>query len=606
MKQILFFLLIITAGMQHGAAQDIYNKARAALSARDTAAAMTGFQDAIKAGQKTGDANFHLGAIAAARNKSDDAIRYLQAALKADDENVEALKIIGQTYLKKGDVPNALKHLRSAAKIAPKDPAVAAPLGLALLAADSVDASIVQLTRAKEFAPDNAALYAALGDAYMKQNVTVLGIVNYQEAIRLDPKNIEVHFKLAKAFEKDRKYNDAVKSYADVITIDSTFADAYFQMGRIFYLAKQYKNALAPLRRYIGLVPKSFDATQMYAQALVEAGGFDEAAKISLKALQLDSTAAATWRIYFTALVEIKDFANAESALRSLQKRGQLESGDYLRLGKLYYGIGREDDALSWYEKAIAADSTDCDPYFNMGSLYMKKQNYPRAAAMFEKKIACDPRSLSAYINAGITYMQPSNLNLTRTRELFLKSIELKGDFLQGRLWLARYYVQVDSFDLAEKQYIEVLNLIGTNVNNNKKEYGEAHSLLASLYMTKKQYERSLGSFQKAQSVGYENANMHLSWGQAILQTLDPKGDADENMKKNDDALRHFRRCVDMDPNNVQGHFWLGECLIRSRIPGEDDKNKKLKEEACSEWRKVLKLDPRNEAAEKQMKQYGC
>jgi len=604
MKRILSLLVIV--GLQQGAAQDIYNKARAALSSRDTTVALAGFQEAVKAGQKTGESNFYLGAISAARKKLDDAIRYLQASLKADDENVEALKIIGQMYLQKKDLVNALKSLRSAAKLAPKDPAVAAPLGLALLAADSIDAAIVQLTRAKEFSRDNAAIYSALGDAYMKQNVTVLGILNYQEAIKLDPKNFETHFKLAKAFEKDKKYNDAVKSYADVIAIDSTFADAHYQQGRIFFLAKLYKNALSPLRDYTRLVPKSFEGTVMYAKALSEAGDHEEAAKVSWKALQLDSTAAETWRLYFSALVETKDFSKAEPALRSLQKRGQLEAGDYLKLGKLYYGLGREEEALGWYEKAIVADSSNCDPYFNMGSLYMKRQNYPRAAQMFERKIACDPRSLSAYINAGITYMQPNNLNLARTRELFLESIELKGDFLQGRLWLARYYVQVDSFDLAEGQYIEVLKLIGDNVEKNKREFGEAHSLLASLYMTKKQYERALSSFQKAQSVGYENANMHLSWGQSILQTLDPKADVDENRKKNDDALRHFRRCVDMDPNSEHGHFWLGECLVRSRIPGNDDDNDKLKKEACSEWRKVLKINPKNEDAKKGLERIGC
>jgi tetratricopeptide (TPR) repeat protein len=227
---------------------------------------------------------------------------------------------------------------------------------------------------------------------------------------------------------------------------------------------------------------------------------------------------------------------------------------------------------------------------------------------MFEKKISCDPKSLSTYINTAITYMQKSNLNLPRARELLVKSIELKSDFLQGRLWLARYYAQVDTFDLAEGQYLEVLKIVGdppTDKKNNS-AYGESQKLLGSLYMTKRQYSKAIDAFRKTQSVGMDDDNVHLSWGQAILQTLDPKDAEDEGRRKVADALKHFRICVEKNPGNVQGHFWLGECLVRSRVPDDPEGIKKLTQEACSEWRKVLKLDPKNEDAKKAIERIGC
>ena len=46
-------------------------------------------------------------------------------------------------------------------------------------------------------------------------------------------------------------------------------------------------------------------------------------------------------------------------------------------------------------------------------------------------------------------------------RELLTKTIEVKPDFLQARLWLARYYTQVDSLDNAKAEYDEVLKQIG-------------------------------------------------------------------------------------------------------------------------------------------------
>ena len=90
------------------------------------------------------------------------------------------------------------------------------------------------------------------------------------------------------------------------------------------------------------------------------------------------------------------------------------------------------------------------------------------------------------------------------------------------------------------------------------------------------------------------------------MQTLDPTGDAAENDKKIEECIRLFRRTIELDASNVQGHFWLAQGLIRARKEGEDETNKKLHEEACNELRKVLKLEPRNEDAKKTMERIGC
>ena len=72
------------------------------------------------------------------------------------------------------------------------------------------------------------------------------------------------------------------------------------------------------------------------------------------------------------------------------------------------------------------------------------------------------------------------------------------------------------------------------------------------------------------------------------------------------ESIRLFRRMIDLDPGNAQGHLWLAQGLIQSREEGDDEKNKQLQEEACRELRKVLKIEPRNEDAKKAMERIGC
>jgi tetratricopeptide (TPR) repeat protein len=125
---------------------------------------------------------------------------------------------------------------------------------------------------------------------------------------------------------------------------------------------------------------------------------------------------------------------------------------------------------------AVATDSMNCDAYFSLGSIYVKKRDYEKAAAMFDKRIECDPKSISlaAYLNGAASHMQIKNY--PRTRELLTKTIELKPDFLQARLWLARYYSQVVSLDKARAESEVVLQQIDrTRTSTN--EAAEAHYL---------------------------------------------------------------------------------------------------------------------------------
>jgi tetratricopeptide (TPR) repeat protein len=585
-------------------AQDPFDKAKGALAARDTTAAIASFKEALKVGRKLAEANYHLGAIAFARGKNEEAIGYLQASIERDNENVQALRILGDALVIRKDVPGALTNYRRAVKLAPKDASIAAGYGMTLLAADSVDAAIVQLTRAKDHTPDDPAIYAGLAEAYLRQNVLVLAISNYQRSIELDPKTIATRIRLARVFFKNKQYVEAVKEYDAIIGIDSTLADAHLEKGRIYVLAKQPKKAVAPLQKFVMLQPKSVDGNALYARALFGADEFAAAAKAAAVSLRLDSANAEIWRVQAQSLTKTKDWNGALVAFGGLKRRNAMKADDMADYGAALVGAGREDEAIAALQEAIRADSTNCDTYFPLGFIFMKRHDYAGAAVMFEKKIACDPRSLSAYVNASACYMQVKNW--TRTRELLTRSIELKPDFMQGRLWLGRYFAQMDSLDKAVEQYDEVLRLIGSNMEKYRTEAGEALQQKGQMYFINRQYERAMESFRKAVVIGGETSGMHLMWGQCLLLLLDPKGDAAENKKKKEDAITHFRKSISLDQKSVQGHLWLGQALIQSRVEGDNEGNAKLQAEACAEFNLVLRLEPRNEDAKKAKERIGC
>jgi tetratricopeptide (TPR) repeat protein len=606
MKRALVFLLLGCV-MEYGYGQEFLAKGKVSLTSRDTTAAITAFEQAVKVNQKPGEAHYYLGAIALARTQIPDAIRHLEEAVRIDDENVDALRLLGDAYVKNKNLPGALAQFRRAVKLAPKNGNVASSFGKALLAADSVDAAIRELTRAKEYLPEDASIYESLAEAFQKHNVVPMVIMNYQKAIELDPANTARRIKLATVFEKNRQYTEAVKEFDEIIKRDSSNADAHRQKGNIYVRAKMYKSAIAPLRTYTSLQPKSVEGSVLFVKALDGANDFDEVVKEGKRSLKLDSSNVDVWRSLAQAQVETRQYQDALVSYEALKRRKAFASTDQAQYGLALFRTGRDEDALSSLLEAVANDSMNCDAYFSLGSIYMKKRDYEKAGAMFDKRIECDPRSISlaAYLNGAASHMQTKNY--PRTRELLVKAIEVKPDFLQARLWLARYYAQVDSLDNAKAEYDSVLQQIGTNTDKYKKEAAEAHFLLGMYFFRKQQFGSTVESFRRASSLGYEDPSLRLTWGQAVLQTLDrTAADQTENHKKIADAIRLFRRVIELDPGNAQGHLWLGQGLIQARVEGADAENAKLKEEACSEFRKTLKLEPRNEDAKKAMERVGC
>jgi tetratricopeptide (TPR) repeat protein len=354
----------------------------------------------------------------------------------------------------------------------------------------------------------------------------------------------------------------------------------------------------------VDLQPRSVEGNSFLARALYGARDYKEAVTAAKRSLQLDSSNTDVWRAYGESCAETGDFGTAVGAFEALKRRNAFKTEDNSSYGNALFRLGREEEALRALLSAVETDSTNCDPYASLGVIYMKRQDYATAALYFEKKIVCTPGSITSYVNAAACYMQVKNF--PRTRELLTRVVELKPDYLQGRLWLGRYFAQVDSLEMAKAEYDEVLKIVSANPEKYKKEAGEAYQQIGQYYFLTKQFERVADAMRRATQAGQENSSVHLMWGQAVLQLLDPQEPQEDGKRKKEEAVRHFRRSVELDPNSPSAHLWLAQGLIISRVEGDNKRNKELLDEACIEYRKVLKLDPRNADAQKGMNLYGC
>lgn len=612
-RQFTALCIVVSCSCATSSSQNVLQEADRALRARDTVLALTVLKQATQERAQRVPAEAMLGRIAFAQRRYMDAAAHFTTVLEAKADDLEARQRRGEARAALGDTLSALTDFRQAAGLSSHDPGILFSYGRALLVADSVDRAIYVLSTAKIYGPKNPEIFEALGDAFWRLPVPPTAIRHYQESLKLKPKNVHVQMKLAQIFLDQRRYTEAVKAFAAAHAIDSTYADAYLEEGRIYVRARLYARAVEPLRTFSRLRPGIAEADSLLIEALSGAKNYSAAARRSRGYLNRDSSSITIWRLYAYALQETGKYADATAAFATLGRLTSLSAEDYLRLGKAYGGEGKEEESIAAYLDAVRRDSSLSDPYNQLGILYMKRRDYARAAEMFERYITGEgSRSISAHLNAGACYLattpgstQRDSL-LARARLHLLAARDFNPDNLTIRFRLAQYYVLADSFELAQLQYREVLDLAARTPGSHKREIGEAWAQIALGHSFKKEYREALACFPKATAAGYENTNLYLQWGLAVLQTVGHNGSVDESRKNVEEASRLFQKAIALDAANPQAHFWLGESLIRRRIEGENALNKKLTEEACREFARAMALDPSFEDAKKEMFRYGC
>jgi len=88
-------------------------------------------------------------------------------------------------------------------------------------------------------------------------------------------------------------------------------------------------------------------------------------------------------------------------------KENTMRSDSYacINMGETYTDLGRYEEAIKWYEKAIAIDAEDSYAYYCMGSSYRKLGNFSRALECLIKTIQINPDDGNAALEIGESYL---------------------------------------------------------------------------------------------------------------------------------------------------------------------------------------------------------
>ncbi|MBT4501747.1 MAG: tetratricopeptide repeat protein [Gemmatimonadetes bacterium] len=218
----------------------------------------------------------------------------------------------------------------------------------------------------------------------------------YQQLVELFPQDERAHNLFGNHFFGQQDYEKAITEYEKSLAINPDFSQPYNQLGYARRFLGDFVGAREAFEKYIELIPDDPNPRDSYAELLMKTGDYDASITAYRKALNLNPNfvashigiatnlnfkgehAAARAQLkklhslarndgerraaHFATAVSHVDEGDLEAALKELQKQFAIAAalddpaamaGDLVVRGNILLEMGRSDDALDAYQKAL-------------------------------------------------------------------------------------------------------------------------------------------------------------------------------------------------------------------------------------------------------------
>jgi tetratricopeptide (TPR) repeat protein len=406
---------------------------------------------------------------------------------------------------------------------------------------------------------------------------------HYTRAVEFDPGNTALAIRIGQIYATKRDVTNAVTVLEAALKANPTDGDVAYWLGFVYRTDSQNGKAAAAFRQAVKSAPSRVDALGGLLEILI---------------LQDDSKEA----------IKLLDHAFHE----------KIELGSYWsRLGDFYAVVFRQKP--SWgqkidrkriqqcYEKALGYDPGDMEIEFRLADAYTDSSDYQKSADLYAKLLAANPeaplireRLAANYIRADQKEKAVAVLEDIIKRQPLAYAIyndlgELYGELTNTEKAISNYqqslvikpnqpenYAQITALQLDSKQIDEALKTLGTWKQKFPADFRVPY-FTGLIQTDHKEYSAAVASFTDAETLARESpddaklsSKFYFSYGAACERA----GDADK-------AVKLFRKCLELDPEDDTAANYLGYMWA--------DKGTNL-EEALGLIQRAVKLDPNNGA----------
>ncbi|MBL7743962.1 MAG: tetratricopeptide repeat protein [Chitinophagaceae bacterium] len=243
----------------------------------------------------------------------------------------------------------------------------------------------------------------------------------------------KVYFELGYAFEKSNRTDSAILTYNRCLELKPDYSLVYKQLGYIAYNKNDNITALEHFKKY-----ESFTKTEIKDYLYWYRKGF-----------------------VYNAL---KDYTNAITALKQSESFKSDYANTYLELGFACTRLKQDEEAISYFKKAIEIDPKSHIPYNGIGEVYRdNKKDMNEAMNWYQKSLTINPAERKA--NFGMGYCLNSTGKYNEAITYLKKAIESERDYVAAFVELGYSYYMTGKYTEAIDHCNKAISLSPKNEN---------------------------------------------------------------------------------------------------------------------------------------------
>ena len=259
------------------------------------------------------------------------------------------------------------------------------------------------------------------------------------------------------------------------------------------------------------------------------------------------------------------DLGKFEDAIQNYDKAIELDSNVnsacYYNRGTAYFSLGKFEDAIQDYNKAIDLNPNDDLSYSNRGNAYFSLGKFEDAIQDYNKAIDLNPNDDLSYNNKGNAYFSLGKFE--DAIQDYNKAIDLNPNNASYYYNRGTTFANLEKFEDAIQDYNKAIDL---NPNDESVYYNRG---VAFIYLN--EYEKAIENLSKAIDLDPNFSDAYNIRGVSYV-----------NQKKFSEAIKDFSKAIDLNPNDKEYYYNLGNLYS----------NLNEYEKAIENLSKAIDLDP--------------
>ncbi len=202
--------------------------------------------------------------------------------------------------------------------------------------------------------------------------------------------------------------------------------------------------------------------------------------------------------------------------------------------------LGRSEEALKSYDKALALEPSYGDAHYNRGAVLKELGRFAQALASFDKALAIKPDYVDAHLNRGSVLQELKRFGDALTS--FDRALALKPNYAEAHFNRANVLRNLRRYEDALVSYDRAVAL--------KPNYAEAYSNRGNMLLNLRRFAEALASYDKALAIRSDYAEPHTNRGNALKE-----------LKRYAEALASYDQALAIKPDYAEVHFNRGLVL---------------------------------------------